>query len=352
MNDRRNYGSLGRKKKQINFVDKILGTAQKEAGIGIFIAIGEEESKDLRSRQKVTYGDSGLKVDSIITYTIDEYIAEVEGELKKEVLEDEERSEKTNHILFATNINVSLQSLDISNIKIQEINNELILSFDSLNHNKYPFFLQFFIKYAQDGSIVLDGLFKKIQPFKVSIRSFRDEVNKEDQESFEDLNSHYIMSSNDDLLVKSLNQNSRITQKLIALSSNLELIMVNRKYFVVTFYDTGNLTKILDLLGELYKEFVNQQTGLKTVTYIKCFDCGEDLDENDEKCPNCNANRPRCAICLLDLQPAEKEEVIQMPCCGVYGHREHIMIWVEKSHTCPNCRAKQIEWLDELNRLV
>ncbi|MCG3223623.1 MAG: E3 ubiquitin protein ligase, partial [Candidatus Heimdallarchaeota archaeon] len=314
--------------------------------------IGEEESKDLRSRQKVTYGDLGLKVDSIITYTIDEYIAEVEGELKKEVLEDEERSEKTNHILFATNINVSLQSLDISNIKIQEINNELILSFDSLNHNKYPFFLQFFIKYAQDGSIVLDGLFKKIQPFKVSIRSFRDEVNKEDQESFEDLNSHYIMSSNDDLLVKSLNQNSRITQKLIALSSNLELIMVNRKYFVVTFYDTGNLTKILDLLGELYKEFVNQQTGLKTVTYIKCFDCGENLDENDEKCPNCNANRPRCAICLLDLQPAEKEEVIQMPCCGVYGHREHIMIWVEKSHTCPNCRAKQIEWLDELNRLV
>ncbi len=352
MNEGSNFGPPGRKKKQINFLDRILGSAQKEAGIGIFIAIGEEESKDLRSGKRKNYRDLGLEVSSVITHTIDDYIAKIETELKKRALNDEERSEKTEHLLFATNIKVSLQSLEISNIKIQEVNNELRLSFDSSNQSKYPFFLQFFIRYEQDGSIILDGLFKKIQPFKVSIRSFGDEAKKKGQESFQDLNSHYIISSNDELLVKSLNQNSRITQKLIALSSNLELIMVNRKYFVAIFYDTGYLAKILDLLGELYKEFVNQKTGLKTVTYIKCFDCGEDLDENDEKCPNCNANRPRCAICLLDLQPAEKEEVIQMPCCGVYGHREHIMIWVEKSHTCPNCRAKQIEWLDELNRLV
>ncbi|MCK4972759.1 MAG: zinc ribbon domain-containing protein, partial [Candidatus Heimdallarchaeota archaeon] len=317
MNDRKKYGQPGRKKKKINFLDKILGAAQKEAGIGVFIAIGEEESKDLRSGQKIIYGDSGLKVDSILTYTIGDYIAKIERELKKEVLEDEERSEKTEHLLFVTNIKVSLQSLGISKIKIQEINNELRLSFDSLNRNKYPFLLQFFIKYVQDGSIVLEGLFSKIQPFKVSIRSFGDEVKKQDQESFKNLNSHYIISSNDELLAKSLNQNSRITQKLMALSSNLELIMVNRKYFVVTFYEAIHFNKIVDLLGELYKEFVNQKTGLKTVTYIKCFDCGEDLDENDEKCPNCKANRPRCSICLLDLQPAEKEEVIQMPCCGV-----------------------------------
>ena len=279
-------------------------------------------------------------------------LAKMEEELKREALNDEERTVKTENLLFATNIKVSLRNFDISNIKITETNNELKLSFDSSKQNKYPLFLQFFIKCVQDGSIVLDGLFKKIQPFKVSIRSFGDEAKKKGQESIEDLKSQYIISSNDELLVKSLNQNSRITQKLIALSSNLELIMINRKYFVVTFYDAYHLNKIVDLLGELYKEFVNQQTGLKTVTYIKCFDCGENLDENDEKCPNCNANRPRCAICLLDLQPAEKEEVIQMPCCGVYGHREHIMMWVEKAHTCPNCKAKQIEWLDELNRLV
>ena len=352
MNDRGKYSSSSRKKKQISFLDKVLGSITKEGGGGVFIAFGEEESKRLRSEQRKTYGDLGLKVDSRFTYTIDEYMLIIEGELKKKALTNEERSEKTEHLLFATNIKVSLQSLGISNIKIQEISNELRLSSDSLNRNKYPFLLQFFIKYVQDGSIVLDGLFRKIQPFKVSIRSFKDGVNKKGQESLEDLYSHYIVSSNDELLVKSLNQNSRITQKLIALSSNLELIMVNRKYFVVTFYDVNHLNKILVLLGELYKEFVNQETGLKTVTHIKCFDCGEDLDENDEKCPNCNANRPRCAICLLDLQPAEKEEVIQMPCCGVYGHREHILMWVENSHTCPNCRAKQIEWLDELNRLV
>ncbi len=339
-----------RKKKQVNFMDKILGPAQKEAGFGIFIAFGEEESKDLRSEQRKIYGDSGLKAESVITYTIDGYIAKIEEELKREALNDEERSVKTENLLFATNIKVSLRSLDIPDVKITEINNEFRLSFDSSKQTKYPFFLQFFIRYERDGSIVLDGLFKKIHPFKVSIRSFEDKAKKEGQDSFEDLNDQFLINSNDDLLVKSLYQNSRITQKLIALSSNLELIMVNRKYFVVTFYDVGNLIEVIDLLGELYNEFVNQQTGLKSVTYIKCFDCGEDLDENDEKCPNCDANRPRCAICLLDLQPAEKEEIVQMPCCGVYGHREHVLMWVERAHTCSNCKTKMIDWLDELNR--
>ncbi|MHA1592433.1 MAG: hypothetical protein ACTSUP_08180 [Candidatus Heimdallarchaeaceae archaeon] len=341
-----------RKKKQTNFLDKILGPVQRRGSGGVFIAIGEQESLDLRSGKRTIYGDSGLEVGSVITYTIDGYVAKIEEELKRETLNDEERSVKTDNLLFAKNIKISLRNFNISDIKVTEINNELRLSFDSSKQNRYPFFLQFFIRYEQDTSIVLDGLFKKIQPFKVSIRSFGDEVKKEDQEIFEDLKSQYIISSNDELLVKSLNQNSRMTQQLIALSSNLELIMVNRKYFVATFYDASYVINIIDLLGELYKEFVNQKTGLKTVTYIKCFDCGENLDENDEKCPNCNANRPRCAICLLDLQPAEKEEVIQMPCCGVYGHREHILMWVEKAHTCPNCKAKQRDWLDELNRLV
>jgi len=352
MNEDKKHRSFGKKKRKDNFMNKVVIPLQRRGGGGSSSTIGMAESQVFGKEGIKTYGSLGLGKDTQLTFSVDDYIIKMEEELKRETLKDRERSVKTDKILFATNIKVSLQSLDILNIGIQEINDELRLSFDSSKQNKYFFFLQFFIRYEQDGSIVLDGLFKKIQPFKVSIRSFRDEIKKKGQESFEDLNSQYIISSNDELLVKSLNQNSRITQKLIALSSNLELIMVDRKYFVVTFNDVNHLNQIFDLLGELHKEFVNQKTGLKTVTHIKCFDCGEDLDENDEKCPNCNANRPRCAICLLDLQPAEKEDVIQMPCCGVYGHREHIMIWVEKSHTCPNCRAKQIEWLDELNRSI
>lgn len=352
MNEDKKHRSFGKKKRKDNFMNKVVIPLQRRGGGGSSSTIGMAESQVFGKDGIKTYGSLGLGKDTQLTFSVDDYLIKMEKELENETLDEEEKSTKTDKLLFATNIKGSLRSFNVQGINIQEIGDELILEFDYENQKKYPFILQFFFKYVQDGSIVLDGLFKKIQPFKVSIRSFGDEVKKKDQDSFEDLNSQYIISSNDDLLVKSLNQNSRITQKLLALSSNLELIMVNRKYFVVTFYDTGNLTKILDLLGELYNEFVNQQTGLKTVTYIKCFDCGEDLDENDEKCPNCNTNRPRCAICLLDLQPAEKEEVIQMPCCGVYGHREHIMIWVENSHTCPNCRAKQIEWLDELNRSI
>ena len=113
MNEGRHLGSPNRKKKQTNFMDKILGPVQRRGGSGVFIAMGEQESQDIHSGKRTIYGDSGLEVGSVITYTIDEYIVKIEAELKKEALNDEERSLKTENLLFATNIKVSLRNLDI-----------------------------------------------------------------------------------------------------------------------------------------------------------------------------------------------------------------------------------------------
>ncbi|MBY9002226.1 MAG: hypothetical protein KGD64_15000 [Candidatus Heimdallarchaeota archaeon] len=347
MNTERNYRPGG-KKRQINFLDKILGSVQKEGSGGSFIAIGKEESRILRSEERKTYGDSARLDKDGHSYNIKHFITKIEDELKKGSIDEDSRNISTEYLMFATQINISLQSLGIKDTTIQEIDGELRLTFDAQNQSKYTFFLQIFIKFAQDGSIVLDGLFKRIQPFNLSIRSYHKENSKEFQKVPNSLDSLYIMNANDELLIKTLYQNARITQKLIGLFTNLEMIMVNRKYFVTTFYDASKVVQILDLLKEIYGEFVNLKTGLKAVTYIKCFECGKDLDENDEQCPKCQAKRPRCAICLLDLQPSEKEEIVQIPCCGVYGHKNHIMMWIERAHTCPNCKTKQIEWLDEL----
>ena len=120
-------------------------------------------------------------------------------------------------------------------------------------------FLQFFIKYYNDGTIILEGLFKKIHPFKVSIRAFE----KEEEENIEtnSMDSLFIIHSSDELLTKSISQNARINQRLTALSKGLEIIIVNRKHFVVTFFDASVLKLIIETLGDLHNEFVNLKTG-------------------------------------------------------------------------------------------
>ena len=327
------------KKKQINFLDKIIGPVQRRGGGGIFIAMGEQESIDARAGGRKNYGDLGFDEGTDQKLSIDDYINKMENKLEQEKLEEEDRSSIIAILSFVKSANVSLQNIGIKDMSIRSSGQELKLDFDSSNLSEYPFILQFFIKYTIDGSIILDGLFKKIQPFKASVRFFKENDGTE---------SHYITSSNDELLVKAIYQNAKLTRKLISLSSNLELLMVNRKYFVLTFEDGNFLEEILGLLRELHNTLINQQTGLKSVTYIKCFECGEDLDENDVQCPKCLTKRPICAVCLLDLQLSEKEEVVQIPCCGVYGHKEHILMWIEKAHSCPNCNTTQVEWWEKL----
>lgn len=342
-----------KRNKQTNFVDKVLGTVQREGGSGAFIAIGQSESERLRSDGIKIYGDSGLSDNSITTYLVNDFIDKIDNEITKTRLEEEEKSEKMEQLLFATHVKSVLYNLGIQNLKIQESASDLVLSFDSKTQNKYEAFTQFFIRYSLDGTIIVDGLFKKIHSYKVSIRSYEGEVDtKENAGLVEKLNSLYIISANEESLIKNINQNTHISQKLITIAQNLEVIMINRKYFIVTFKDASNLLEILEILNGLFIEFVNQQTGLKAVTVIQCFKCGAKLDENDRECSKCGAQRPRCSICLLDLQPSEKEQVVQLPCCGVYGHRDHVLMWVEKAHTCPNCKSQQIEWLDELNRII
>jgi len=69
-----------------------------------------------------------------------------------------------------------------------------------------------------------------------------------------------------------------------------------------------------------------------------------------EVCDDCNSPRPRCIICYQDLKPSEEENVVILPCCQIYAHREHIKVWLRKKPSCPNCHADLS--IDKQNRNI
>ncbi len=84
------------------------------------------------------------------------------------------------------------------------------------------------------------------------------------------------------------------------------------------------------------------------IEVLRCYSCDDVLELSEEKCSNCGAARPRCMICFQDLKPSEKVDVVQLPCCKVYVHENHMLTWLKQNMKCPNCRIDLSKWFDEL----
>ena len=108
--------------------------------------------------------------------------------------------------------------------------------------------------------------------------------------------------------------------------------------------------QILELIRLLYHEISIDDYGDVDVEELLCYACGDIFETREEKCDKCSASRPTCCVCLLNLKPSEKEEVVQTPCCEVYAHREHILAWLEKNPKCPNCRKDLYLWIRTLKQ--
>ena len=82
---------------------------------------------------------------------------------------------------------------------------------------------------------------------------------------------------------------------------------------------------------------------------LVCYNCKDPFDPLEEVCDKCGASRPRCIVCLLDLYPSEiDEDVVTTPCCGVYTHKDHIIVWLKQNPICPNCHENLKHWLGQL----
>ena len=105
----------------------------------------------------------------------------------------------------------------------------------------------------------------------------------------------------------------------------------------VEFKDVLNLTNTI-----FQASYIKDDYSLK-VKELKCYNCGDEFDPSEEYCDQCGAPRPTCIVCLLDLDPSEQEQVMKLPCCGVYAHTEHIEQWLKKNSSCPNCHENLLK---------
>ena len=105
---------------------------------------------------------------------------------------------------------------------------------------------------------------------------------------------------------------------------------------------------LIELIVLIGKEILEPDIEYKIfeVEKLKCYSYNTLFDRLEEKCKKCGAPKPRCTVCQLDLSILGKEDVLQLPCCGVYAHWDHIVKWLKQNPIYPNCMENLENWLD------
>ena len=323
-----------RKRKQKGTNIRVLTSMARRGGPpSPVIAMGDQELIDIMTGVSRLY-DNELWFGKKHPQPIDEYLKD-KASSKFDLMND---------------LKVILGGIQANNILVQDVKEDIVLFFEFPKENEFFFLLRVILKVSKENNFILESIFRKYQPFTFSARifAFDDEDVKHKELRSESLESLYTINYSYALDFELLQKKTDLQKMLVQLAPSLELIYVNRKHVAVGFHDYTQITYILQLMKEMYNEFSEQKIGIRAVVEIECYACGAKLDENDIECSKCHAKRPRCSVCLLDLHPSEKEKVVQTPCCGVYGHHNHLVMWIEKTHKCPNCKTNQVRWLEKL----
>lgn len=260
-------------------------------------------------------------------------------ELRQKLLQEKNDSTQKEIALQIKELN-NFETLikSVGGVDIKVFNDDWGLSY-SFNFNKNvqnQIFLGATLERNQDGKIVLEGILKKTQPFAISIHNLGD---GED---------NYSTINDSALNWKTIYQQEDIKKLFKETGNSLEHMMFEEKYFTAIFKNLTDLPLVIKLIRLIQRELLRQEFIKTEIDELTCYKCGTILSSSDKVCSKCGSKRPTCIICLLDLYPSEKQDVVQTPCCGVYAHKLHIIMWLEKTQKCPNCQKWQLKWLDKL----
>ena len=167
------------------------------------------------------------------------------------------------------------------------------------------------------------------------------EENNEDYTIYTDISKFWNKILSKSEIDKILKQQAPSITRYYLQGESLEIL----SYFDLVIYDFIRMTELI------HKEITLQNIVFvtKKVEQLVCYNCKDPYDIHEENCTLCGAPRPRCIICLLDLYPSESEkDVVITPCCGVYAHKAHIMLWLKQNQQCPNCHEDLKHWLGQL----
>ncbi|MHA1551481.1 MAG: hypothetical protein ACTSUP_07315 [Candidatus Heimdallarchaeaceae archaeon] len=166
-----------------------------------------------------------------------------------------------------------------------------------------------------------------------------------------DLNRNFKFYSTAPDMWREIFTNSHIKDLLQYNASFIQHYYLRGEYMeAIVSYDRAIITVLT--ITQLMHEGLKQLFGVLDSYEIEkliCYNCKDPFDPLEEECDKCGSSRPRCIVCLLDLYPSDLErDVVTTPCCGVYGHKDHIITWLKQDPRCPNCHKNLNHWLGQL----
>ncbi|MHA1202740.1 MAG: RING finger domain-containing protein [Candidatus Heimdallarchaeaceae archaeon] len=200
--------------------------------------------------------------------------------------------------------------------------------------------------FTKEKNLLYIGYLKK--PFSISfdIQKVAEEKKKFLQISeFQNIlgDDHYIQSNIPAVFLEIIND-PEVGLRLKEIIPFIKRLTVDDEIIFAIIEDNVPVNHLIELILLMQSKSLKiEKYGSKT-SFLRCYECGDLFDSTEMKCDKCSAPRPTCVVCLLNINPKEKESIMKLPCCGVYAHIHHIEKWLEKNSKCPNCQQ-------DLNRI-
>ena len=174
--------------------------------------------------------------------------------------------------------------------------------------------------------------------------------NTRNEFSISPLSNVYTLNSQTPEIWEPLLSDPIFQQNLLLLRPYFEHFSLKGEYIEALVYSDTAIVKLLDWIMELNPsmEKISKDIESAESVILLCYNCQDPFDPLEEKCTKCGSPRPRCIICFQDLRPEEEDDVIQLPCCGIYVHRDHLLTWLQKKSICPNCHNSLTRWMNQL----
>ncbi len=209
--------------------------------------------------------------------------------------------------------------------------------FEFPKDGEYAFLTGVVLNLLSNKNIVIEGILSKYQPFSLTLH--KTEFEKENK---------YTVISSFSIVKEGVLAKEEFKQILEENYNSIDHLMIDKKYVTGSISDINNLSNFLGVVKKLSSELLRIDIGILDIEELKCLNCGQKLNVQDTECTSCGAKRPYCRICRLALHPSEEEDIVQTPCCGIYAHKLHMIMWLDNHKKCPNCKKTQTKWLDQL----
>ncbi|MBY9001172.1 MAG: E3 ubiquitin protein ligase [Candidatus Heimdallarchaeota archaeon] len=218
--------------------------------------------------------------------------------------------------------------------------------------HKFDLFSRIKIIQESRRTIKVVATLRKVFPSYLDIRPANSSYGwTKDTFSVIDLNRYFKFYSTAPDMWREIFASSRIKDILLQNSAFLSHYYIRGEYLeTVVSYDQAVISLLT--MTQLIHQGLKQLFGVLDkydVEKLVCYNCKDPFDPLEEICDKCESPRPRCIVCLLDLFPSEiEEEIVTTPCCGVYTHKDHMVIWLQQNPQCPNCHTNLSHWLGQL----